>query len=69
MNADVQELCGVSVATENRIHAHFAADDKLIKRRVNGHWEYQIWWYQKFLSRLYRVIISVADADVEINRY
>ena len=42
INADVRELCGVSAAKANRIHAHFAADDKLIKRRVNGHWEYQI---------------------------
>lgn len=42
MNADVRELCGVSAATANRILAHFAAGDKLIKCRVNGHWGYQI---------------------------
>ena len=42
MNADVRELCGVSAATANRILAHFAAGDKLVKCRVNGHWGYQI---------------------------
>ena len=33
MNADVRELCGVSVATANRILAGFVADGKLVKYR------------------------------------
>lgn len=41
MNADVRQLCNVSAATANRILAGFAADGKLTKCRVNGHWAYQ----------------------------
>ena len=37
MNADVRELCGVSVATANRILAGFVADGKLVKYREGGH--------------------------------
>lgn len=40
MNADVRELCGVSVATANRILAGFVADGKLVKYREGGHWAY-----------------------------
>ena len=40
MNADVRELCGVSVATANRILAGFVADGKLVKYREGGHWVY-----------------------------
>ena len=40
MNADVRELCGVSVATANRILAGFVADGKLVKNREGGHWAY-----------------------------
>ena len=40
MNADVRELCGVSVATANRILAGFVADGKLVKSREGGHWAY-----------------------------
>lgn len=41
MNADVRQLCNVSAATANRILAGFAAEGKLTKCRVNGHWAYQ----------------------------
>ena len=40
MNADVRELCWVSVATANRILAGFVADGKLVKYREGGHWAY-----------------------------
>ena len=40
MNADVRELCGVSVATANRILAGFVADGKLVKYREGRHWAY-----------------------------
>ena len=40
MIADVRELCGVSVATANRILAGFVADGKLVKYREGGHWAY-----------------------------
>ena len=40
MNADVRELCGVSVATANRILAGFVADGKLVKYPEGGHWAY-----------------------------
>ena len=40
MNADVRELCGVSVATANRILGGFVADGKLVKYREGGHWAY-----------------------------
>ena len=40
MNADVRELCGVSVAIANRILAGFVADGKLVKYREGGHWAY-----------------------------
>lgn len=42
MNADVQELCGVSAATANRILTGLAADKKLEKCRVGGHWAYRL---------------------------
>lgn len=41
MNADVRSLCNVSAATANRILAGFAAEGKLTKCRINGHWGYQ----------------------------
>ena len=41
MNADVRELCNVSAATANRILAGLAAEGKLTKCRVNGHWAYR----------------------------
>ena len=41
MNADVRELCGVSAATANRILARLAAEGKLTKYRVGGHWCYK----------------------------
>ena len=40
MNADVRELCGVSAATANRILAKLAAEEKLQKCRIGGHWAY-----------------------------
>ena len=40
MNADVRELCGVSVATANRILARFTSEGKLAKYRERGHWAY-----------------------------
>jgi len=42
MNADVRALCGVSAATANRILAGLAAEGKLVKCRVGGHWGYKI---------------------------
>lgn len=42
MNADVRKLCDVSAATANRILAGFAAEGKLAKCRVNGHWAYKL---------------------------
>ena len=41
MNADVRALCNVSAATANRILAGLAAEGKLRKCRVNGHWAYR----------------------------
>lgn len=41
-NADVRELCGVSAATANRILAGLAADNKLEKYRIGGHWAYKM---------------------------
>lgn len=41
MNADVRELCGVSVATANRFLAGLAEGGNLCKARANGHWVYQ----------------------------
>ena len=41
-NADVQELCGVSDATANRILTGLAADKKLEKCRIGGHWAYRL---------------------------
>ncbi len=41
MNADVQELCGVSAATANRILANFLTDGKLFKQRIHSHWGYR----------------------------
>ena len=41
MNADVRALCGVSAATANRILAGLAAEGKLVKCRVGGHWGYR----------------------------
>ena len=41
MNADVRMLCNVSAATANRILAGLAAEGKLTKCRVNGHWAYR----------------------------
>ncbi len=40
MNADVRALCSVSSATANRILAGLAAEGKLVKCRVGGHWGY-----------------------------
>ena len=40
MNADVRALCGVSAATANRILTGLAAEGKLVKCRVGGHWGY-----------------------------
>ena len=42
MNADVRALCGVSAATANRILAGLAAEGKLVKCRVGGHWAYRL---------------------------
>lgn len=42
MNADVRLLCGVSVATANRILAGLVAAGKLIKDREGGHWVYKL---------------------------
>ena len=42
MNADVRELCGVSVATANRILAGFVIDDRLIKCRKGSTWGYRL---------------------------
>ena len=41
MNADVRALCHVSAATANRILTGLAAEGKLTKCRINGHWSYQ----------------------------
>lgn len=41
MNADVRELCGVSVATANRILAGLANERRVYKTRANRHWVYQ----------------------------
>ena len=41
MNADVRALCHVSAATANRILTGLAAEGKLTKCRINGHWAYQ----------------------------
>lgn len=43
MNADIRELCGVSAATANRILAGLTVDGKLVKRRIGGHWGYQLY--------------------------
>lgn len=40
MNADVRELCGVSVATSNRILTNLTEAKKLQKLMINGHWGY-----------------------------
>lgn len=40
MNTDVRTLCNVS-ATANRILAGFAAEGKLTKCRIGGHWAYK----------------------------
>lgn len=42
MNADVCALCGVSPATANRILARLVEDGKLLKKRIAGHWGYDI---------------------------
>ena len=42
MNADVRELCGVSVATANRILSSFVMERKLSKYREGGHWAYSM---------------------------
>lgn len=42
MNADVRELCGVSVATANRILAGLVTEGKLMKYREGGHWAYKL---------------------------
>lgn len=42
MNADVRELCGVSAATANRILANLAAEKKIQKYQINGHWMYTL---------------------------
>lgn len=42
MNADVREICGVSAATANRILAGLAAEGKLVKCRIGGHWAYRM---------------------------
>ena len=41
MNADVRSICNVSAATANRILAGLAADGKLTKCRISGHWAYK----------------------------
>ena len=40
MNANVRELCGVSVATANRILTDLIVNRKLRKFHVGGHWKY-----------------------------
>ena len=42
MNADVRELCDVSAATANRILGDLAANQKLEKIHIGGHWRYQL---------------------------
>ena len=41
MNADVQELCGVSSATAYRILSELVQNNKLVRQRKNGRWIYQ----------------------------
>ena len=41
MNADVRGLCGVSPATANRILAGLVEEGKLVKCRIDGHWQYR----------------------------
>ena len=41
MNTDVRALCSVSAATANRILARLAAEGKLARCRVAGHWAYR----------------------------
>lgn len=41
MNADVQELCGVSSATAYRILSELVQNSKLVRQRKNGRWIYQ----------------------------
>ena len=40
-SANVRQVCVVSAATANRILARFAAEGRLAKSRVGGHWGYQ----------------------------
>lgn len=42
MNADVRVLCGVSVATANRILANLVSEQKLVKYHEGGHWAYEL---------------------------
>ena len=42
MNADVRELCDVSAATANRILGDLAANQKLEKIHIGGHWRYRL---------------------------
>ena len=42
MNADVRELCDVSAATANRILGNLAANQKLEKIHIGGHWRYRL---------------------------
>lgn len=42
MNADVRELCGVSVATANRILTNLVDMGDLIRIHTGGHWQYRV---------------------------
>lgn len=42
MNADVRGMCGVSMATANRILSGLVTDTKLYKYYKDGHWVYEL---------------------------